>query len=465
MKSLTRLAVLAAVVLSLGLTAAVWLRPAPAGASLGGSADDPPAADETAAPSVEAILPGNPPPGWRIERAELGRGGTLASALERLNLPSATGWDVVQAAGSHLDLRRLPAQTGIAVTRDVEQIARSVAIRPSAERFLRIHLPGNEAQPIELVEWIDLAVETRLETIGGRVRTSVAQAIGATRHGRMLTPAFADVFQWDVDLLVDPRPGDEVRIVYEVRELGETPDDLPSFGDAAMRTGEFIGLGPILAASYEGQIARANAFWIEDRQDGGNYYDDAGQPLRKSFLKSPLNYRRISSRFSRARRNPVTRRVVPHHGVDFAAASGTPVVATADGTVSSAGWDGALGRCVRVRHGSEYVTLYGHLSRFARGIRRGTQVKQNQVIGYVGSSGRATGPHLHYTVMHGGRAIDPLRMKNPPVEPLDPAFLPQLHQARSRWSPVLATMRPGAIDMAAADGASQPGSGVAWVGL
>jgi murein DD-endopeptidase MepM/ murein hydrolase activator NlpD len=170
---------------------------------------------------------------------------------------------------------------------------------------------------------------------------------------------------------------------------------------------------------------------------GGRYYDADGDPLHKTFLKSPLNYRRISSRFSNARRNPVTRRVVPHHGVDFAAAPGTPVVAAADGRVVSTGWQGALGHAVRIRHGSEYTTVYGHLRGFAAGIRAGTDVRQNQVIGYVGSSGRATGPHLHYTLTHRGRPIDPMRFRNPPVEPLAPEMMPRLERAKLAWAPLL----------------------------
>jgi murein DD-endopeptidase MepM/ murein hydrolase activator NlpD len=159
--------------------------------------------------------------------------------------------------------------------------------------------------------------------------------------------------------------------------------------------------------------------------------------MRKTFLKSPLNYRRISSGFSRARRHPITRRVVPHHGVDFAAARGTPVVAAADGRVISAGWDGPLGRAVRLRHGSEYVTVYGHLKGFANGIRGGSEVHQNQVIGYVGSTGRATGPHLHYTLIHAGRPVDPMRFRNPPVEPLAAELRPRLARAMRVWSPML----------------------------
>jgi murein DD-endopeptidase MepM/ murein hydrolase activator NlpD len=205
--------------------------------------------------------------------------------------------------------------------------------------------------------------------------------------------------------------------------------------------------GRIVAAAYDGRIAHARAFWVENAEGEGSYYDGTGLPLRKTFLKSPLNYRRISSGFSHARRHPITRKVMPHHGVDFAAAPGTPVVATADGRVSSAGWAGALGRTVRLRHGSEYETVYGHLSKIARGVRAGAHVSQNQVIGYVGSSGRATGPHLHYSMLRGGLAINPLRFENPPAQPLPPELLPRLEMAKRRWNPLLGPEHP-ALELA-----------------
>ncbi|MDH3785516.1 MAG: peptidoglycan DD-metalloendopeptidase family protein, partial [Acidobacteriota bacterium] len=268
---------------------------------------------------------------------------------------------------------------------------------------------------------------------GGVIESSVAQALGHLPNGASVTAAFADVMQWDVDLYVDPRPGDAVRLVYEVLTLGAVPTDLPHFGSAARETGEFVSMGRILAARYHGAVASAEGFWVADGSSAGDFYDRDGQPLRKSFLKSPLNYRRISSRFSRNRLHPVTRRVSPHHGVDFAAAPGTPVVATADGRVARAGWDGPLGRAVRVRHNGEYTTIYGHFQRLARGIRPGVSVKQNQVIGFVGSSGRATGPHLHYTVLRNKRPIDPMRMDNPSREPLAPSLRPWLDQAADRW--------------------------------
>jgi murein DD-endopeptidase MepM/ murein hydrolase activator NlpD len=201
-------------------------------------------------------------------------------------------------------------------------------------------------------------------------------------------------------------------------------------------------------------MASSSAFWVEDDGRGGDYYDADGEPLRKTFLKSPLNYRRISSGFTNRRRHPITRRVVPHHGVDFVAAPGTPVVAAADGRVISAGWDGALGKAVRLRHGNGYKTIYGHLRGFARGVRRGAQVEQNQVIGYVGATGRATGPHLHYTMLYNDRAINPMTFDNPPVAPLDESYRPGLDRARMTWAPVLQAIRPGEPDMGVASGSA-----------
>lgn len=417
----------AALVLALGCWA-FW----PSGTDL--SAEPTAALADAASPLTdEAEASGVPP--LTVEHLFLGQGGTLAAATERVGLAPEQRLQLLQVADEHLDLRRLSPRTGLTVQRQGDGQPVSVAIRAEKERFLRISIDA--ASDEMQAEIIPLDYRTEVETEGGVVTSSVAQALGHLSQSQFLTQAYADIFQWDVDLLVDPRPGDEVRVVYETHTLGEVPQDLPRFGDAATRAGEFVGIGRILAARYDGSIAEGVAYWVEDGAKPGNYFDDEGKPLRKSFLKSPLNYRRISSRFSKARRNPVTRKVVPHHGVDFAASSGTPVTATADGRIISAGWDGPLGKAVRLRHGGEYVTIYGHLRGFARGIKSGVEVTQGQVIGYVGSTGRATGPHLHYTVVQNGRAIDPLKMKNPTAKRLEERLMPTLAASRQRWDPLL----------------------------
>jgi murein DD-endopeptidase MepM/ murein hydrolase activator NlpD len=224
-----------------------------------------------------------------------------------------------------------------------------------------------------------------------------------------------------------------------------------------MAAGSRLGLERVLAASYDGAMASSTAYWVDPDGHGGNYYDSGGEPLRKAFLKSPLNYRRISSRFTNRRRHPITKKVVPHHGVDFAAASGTPVVAAAEGKVISAGWDGALGKAVRIRHGNGYKTIYGHLRGFARGIRRGARVEQNQIVGYVGSTGRATGPHLHYTMLYNDRAINPMTFKNPPVGSLAESFRTYLVRSRMTWAPVLLAIRTEGEEIGIAKGSSSAG--------
>ena len=375
----------------------------------------------------------------QVQRARLGKGGTLDGVLTDLGVDAPPRADLLALLREQLDVRRLPRETGVAVVRDPDGALKRVTCRPDPERFLRL-APGLDGAWTAV--WVEVPVRTTIETAGGIVEQSVAQALSSASHGMLLTLAFADIFQWDVDLLVDPRPGDRVQIVYETRRIGELPPDLPSYGGAESRPGQFLALGRILAAAYLGSAARSSAFWIESESGRSGYFDEQGQPLRKTFLKSPLNYRRVSSGFSSARRNPVTRRVAPHHGVDFAARAGTPVAATADGKIRSAGWQGPLGRTVRIRHAAGYETVYGHLSRFAKGVQAGVEVLQNQVIGYVGSTGRATGPHLHYTMRHRRRAIDPMSFRSPPAEPLDPGLMPLLHRTRARWQPLLQSIHP-----------------------
>jgi len=416
------------------------------------------------APERAAAVPVSisPPPGAaaevaepRVSRARLGRGGSLHAALDALEIPEALQPAILAALGGHVDFRRLPAETGLSVVRSVSGSVVSVACRPAFEHYVRVMLEPGGAPSAARVE---VPIRTEVETLGGVVQTSVAAALIGHRDAAALTLLFADIFQWDVDLFVDPRPGDRVRLVYAARSLGRSEPDLPPFGSNGMEEGAYLGVERVLAASYEGAMAASTAFWVEADGRGGNYYDAEGEPLRKAFLKSPLNYRRISSGFTNQRRHPITRKVVPHHGVDFVAASGTPVVAAADGRVISVGWDGALGNAVRLRHGNGYTTIYGHLRSFAKGVRRGAQVEQNQIIGYVGATGRATGPHLHYTMLLNGRAINPLSFRNPSVEPLEERHRADLEQATRAWTPVLLAIRPDGSEVGIARAAETASS-------
>ncbi len=377
-------------------------------------------------------VPPSPPP-LTVDLFTLNRGGTVDGLLQGADLHAELRLKVLDSLKEAVDLRRMPAGSGFSISRNPGGEPLAVAVRTAADRFFRISLTGDNGR----IEEIVVPVRVEISTGTGTVEYSVSQAFADHPDAVALIASFADIFQWDIDLLVEPRKGDQVRIVYENLSWGELPTDLPPFRGKLAASGDPAGMGRILAATYQGELAESTAYRVESDDGPGNYFDEDGTPLRKTFLKSPLNYRRITSRFSNARRNPVTRKVVPHHGVDFAAAAGTPVVAAADGRVVSVGWSGALGKAVRIRHGSKYETVYGHLRGYARSIRAGAEVRQNQVIGYVGATGRATGPHLHYTLLVSGRPVDPMSFRNPPVEPLPESDRPQLEAMVRKYRPAL----------------------------
>lgn len=255
-------------------------------------------------------------------------------------------------------------------------------------------------------DWRPFERSVKVQAIEGVLENALETAIVSAGGETNLAILMADVFQWDLDFTRDLRRGDIFRILYETVYLDGVAD----------------GLGSILGVSYEngGRVLEAYKFG-----EDGAYYDAEGRPLRKMFLRSPLRYSRLTSRFSRKRFHPILKRYRPHYGVDYGAPIGTPARATAKGTVISAGWDGGGGKTVKIRHPNSYLTAYLHLSRFAKGVRSGRRVNQGDVIGYVGSTGLATGPHLDYRIQRHGRWIDPLSLESVPVDPVPHRRLPE----------------------------------------
>jgi murein DD-endopeptidase MepM/ murein hydrolase activator NlpD len=243
----------------------------------------------------------------------------------------------------------------------------------------------------------------------GVVTSSLFGAVEAAGGRPALAVVLADIFRWDVDFFRDLRQGDRFIVVVDEQRIG----------------GEFYRYGDVFAARFINRGKALNAILYPDASGRLGYYDLDGVPLRKMFLRSPLTFSRVTSRFSMNRYHPVLKRRMPHYGVDYGAPVGTPVLVTADGVVALAGRNGGAGNMVRVRHPNGYETNYLHLSRFGPGIRRGVRVTQGQVIGYVGSTGLSTGPHLDYRVTLNGRWINPLTISSPPVEPLEKERLPR----------------------------------------
>jgi murein DD-endopeptidase MepM/ murein hydrolase activator NlpD len=254
-----------------------------------------------------------------------------------------------------------------------------------------------------------------VKSIKGYIEGSLWESMILDCESPELILKFTEVFEWDIDFLTELRKGDSFRLIFEEYQ----------------QEGKFVKYGDILAAEYNPTSGGTHqAVLYQDPNGHKDYYDLSGKSLKKDFLKSPLNYRRISSRFSYSRFHPIFKRYQPHLGVDYAAPTGTPVVASGDGVVKYAGWKKGFGNIVEIRHANGFVTSYGHLSRFGKGIRRGVKVHQKDLIGYVGSTGCSTGPHLDYRVQANGRYVNPLMMIVPPARPVGKEFFSDFEKQR-----------------------------------
>jgi murein DD-endopeptidase MepM/ murein hydrolase activator NlpD len=241
----------------------------------------------------------------------------------------------------------------------------------------------------------------------GAIKDSLYQSAVDENIDFELALALADIFAWDIDFFVDLRAGDHYAFLY----------------DQHFRNGKFVGNDRIVAAHFHNGSTHHRAYYYQAPGKRADYYDEQGNSLRKVFLKSPLRYSRISSGFSKRRLHPILKIYRPHPGVDYAAPTGTPVVAVGDGRVISRQWKNGYGRYIAIRHNSRYITSYGHLYRYASKIKVGSNVKQGQVIGYVGASGLATGPHLDFRMKKDGRFVNPLKNRLPAAQPVPPNSL------------------------------------------
>jgi murein DD-endopeptidase MepM/ murein hydrolase activator NlpD len=227
----------------------------------------------------------------------------------------------------------------------------------------------------------------------------------------------AGIFGWDIDFALDIRNGDSFIVVYEENYLN----------------GEKISDGKILAAEFINQNTPHRALRYTDASGNTEYYSEDGKNMRKAFLRTPVDFRRISSRFNLRRKHPILNRIRAHKGVDYSAGRGTPVRATGNGKIIHRGRKGGYGKTIVIRHGSKYSTLYAHLNGYKRGLRNGSKVKQGQIIGYVGSTGLATGPHLHYEFRVNGVHRNPLTVKLPSAKNLAKKFRPDFTQQTSQY--------------------------------
>lgn len=343
-----------------------------------------------------------------VERS-LERGQTLGGALAALGIEGAEARGVVEALSEHLEVRRMRAGEPYLAYYNRENDGLEALEWPVGEKGRVLAERAGSRWQVSFAPY-QRRVERR--AVSGTLEGSLIGSIERAGAPEMLAYKMAWVLQWDLDFNRDLRLGDRFQVLFEEIYLD----------------GQNAGLGEILTLTYENAGKTLQAFRFRDEDA---YYDAEGRPLKKMFLRSPLRFSRITSNFSHRRFHPVLKTYRPHYGVDYGAPVGTPIHATANGVVSFAGTSGGAGRMVKIRHPNSYLTAYLHLSRFARGIRSGRRVSQGEVIGYVGSTGLSTGPHLDYRVQHRGRWINPLSLKSVPAEPIPDAELAEFRVWRN----------------------------------
>ena len=334
---------------------------------------------------------------WREERIQ--RGDTFGSLLSRLRVEDADAVRFLRASSEAKGMRQLvPGRIVRAHTADD---GRLLELRYSTGvMVLTAKADGDTYRVMEEAA----PLERRIMMKSAEIRSSLFAATDAARINDSVAIQLADIFSTDIDFHRDLRRGDRFTVVYEMY----------------FDSGEPVKPGRVLAAEFVNQNKAYQAIWFEHADGRGDYYTADGKSMKKAFLRSPLEFSRISSGFTRARFHPILQRWRAHKGIDYAAATGTGVKATSDGVVESARYDRGYGNVVVLRHQQKYTTLYGHLSRFASGITRGARVSQGQIIGYVGSTGLATGPHLHYEFRINEIHPDPLRVVMPEAPPITP---------------------------------------------
>jgi murein DD-endopeptidase MepM/ murein hydrolase activator NlpD len=372
-----------------------------------------PGADQT--PSIESqgiparIEPPPPPPPDRIVAGRISKGQNLSSALRAQDLPKDLVEVICQRLKSVINVRRIKPGDAF-----------EVRLSPQGQ-FLNLTYTAGPLDIYQLSltpggDWVaakkEVPVDQYWARVSGEISFSLFEAMDQLGEKDSLIMDFADIFAWEIDFHVDPQPGDRFRMVVEKYFTGDV----------------FVRYGRILYAEYQREGRTHQAVYFEGYGKRGDYFTPQGESLRKALLRSPLKFTRISSGYSRSRRHPILGGYRPHLGVDYAAPQGTPVWAVADGTVVSCGWNGGYGKQVVIRHAKGYQSMYGHLSGYGPGISKGKAVHQKQIIGYVGSTGLSTGPHLDFRLLQNGVHRNPLREISPRAPALSRDQMPEFQK-------------------------------------
>jgi murein DD-endopeptidase MepM/ murein hydrolase activator NlpD len=421
---LVKLLMVAAVVALLGFSVSNWPRTAEAADSTLMSARlhyslPLPAPDPALEQAIAGAVPEAEPVEW--ESVIIKSGDTLASIFSRKGISSTTTHKIATLNEQTRKLRYIQPGDEIKLLLDEQRGIRQMKYIPDITRTLLIQRNEDQSYSSKIINYQLDAYPVYRE---GIIDSSLFEAAANADIPEDVIMDLVAIFGWDLDFSLDIRSGDRFGIVYE--ELYK--DDVK------------IRNGRILSAEFVNNGKTYRAVYYTDPSGNSDYYAPDGKSMRKAFLRSPVEFSRISSRFSNKRWHPVLSKWRSHKGVDYAAARGTPVRASGDGKITFAGTKGGYGRLVVIQHGGRYTTAYGHLHRYANGARSGKKVKQGQIIGYVGSSGLATGPHLHYEFRVNGVHRNPLTVKLPEAQPVNAAYLDNFEEQTQVYLSMLRLM-------------------------
>lgn len=347
-------------------------------------------------------------------------GDTLSDLFIKAGLNDKIMYDVLYSHPDNKQLTRIfPGEQIAFLSSDKEELEKLKLIRSPIESTLFTKDDNGKFSLSELTREPDVHISYSEGTIDSSLFLA-GQKAGLTESQIM---ELANIFGWDIDFILDIREGDKFNLIYEELYLD----------------GDKYKSGKILAANFINQGKLFSAVLYDEENGNSNYFTPEGESMRKAFIRTPVDFARISSHFNLKRKHPILHKIRAHKGTDYAASYGTPIKATGDGKVINARNKGGYGRTVIIQHGNKITTLYAHLSKYARGIKEGSRVKQGQTIGYIGSSGLASGPHLHYEFRVNGVHKNPLKVQLPHAEPISKAQLARFRLHTDKYLTQLAT--------------------------
>lgn len=347
-----------------------------------------------------------------VDEGKIKRNQTLNLLLTEIGLETAAIEAIVKSCDGVFNLNRnfQAGKTYTLLTRTPGEKPDHLILEPNVYEYFVFDLKN-----VPGVKKVAREVQTRTVSVAGEIESSLWEALTKQGVGPEAAAKMEDALQWSVDFS-HTQGGDEFKLVYDENFIGE----------------KAVGSGQVYAAYYKREGKEYYAFWFDNGEQKG-YYDLEGRPGKKGFLKAPVKFTRISSNFNLRRFHPVLKYVRPHLGTDYAAPYGTPIYAVGDGVVEEAAFTKGNGKYVKIKHDKVYQTQYLHMSRFAKGIRRGAPVAQGQVIGYVGSTGLATGPHVCFRFWKNGKQVNHLRQELPQAKQLPKETLHEFYKVRDQY--------------------------------